>query len=41
MANLANFAYDPYNYIYMKQLNIVVDHLKIHTVVGFIYGWIK
>lgn len=23
IANLANFAYDPYNYVIMKELNIV------------------
>ena len=41
MANLANFAYDPYNYTYMKQLNIVIYMFDVNFVVGFIYGWIE
>ena len=40
IANLANFAYDPYNYVIMRELNIVVYVKQDSTLVGFVFRWI-
>ncbi|CAF4425762.1 unnamed protein product, partial [Adineta steineri] len=40
LANFANFSYDPINYIYLRQLNIIdlfLDCLQMHTDDDFVH----